>query len=143
MATLRRGYASGSLHTDTFGMRIDQALRARDAEELRGLTADVPAASRIRRALADLKAAFARQPTGLLTGVSRGHIVLGRSSSCQLVFDDDTVSRRHAELVLRDGAWHVVDLGSSNGTYVNGRRVNDAEVRAGDELTLGTSRIVL
>jgi FHA domain/DUF1707 SHOCT-like domain len=143
LATLRRGYASGSLHTETFAMRIDQALRARSDDELRGLTADVPAASRLRRALAGIRAALAPQPTGLLSGVSRGHITLGRSSSCQLVFDDDTVSRRHAELVLRDGAWHVVDLGSSNGTYVNGRRVNDVEVRRGDELTLGTTRVVL
>jgi FHA domain/Domain of unknown function (DUF1707) len=143
LATLRRGYASGSLHTETFAMRIDRALRARSEHELRGLTADVPAASRLRRALARLQSALSPEPTGLLSGVSRGHITLGRSSSCQLVFDDDTVSRRHAELVLRDGAWHVVDLGSSNGTYLNGRRVNDAEVRRGDELTLGTTRVVL
>jgi pSer/pThr/pTyr-binding forkhead associated (FHA) protein len=79
----------------------------------------------------------------LLSGANRGQITLGRSSSCQLVFDDDTVSRRHAALVSRDGAWHVVDLGSSNGTYVNGRRVIDAEVRPGDELTLGGATLVL
>ena len=143
MATLRRGYASGSLHTDTFGLRIDRALRARSEHELRGLTADLPAASRVRRALERIRAAFAPPPPGLLSGVTRGHITLGRSSSCQLVFDDDTVSRRHAALVLRDGAWHVVDLGSSNGTYVNGRRVVDVEVRPGDELALGTSRVLL
>src|ERR671931_550756 len=66
LATLRRGYASGSLHTDTFGVRIDKALRAQSEHELRGLTADVPAASRLRRALARLRAAIAPQPTGLL-----------------------------------------------------------------------------
>jgi FHA domain/Domain of unknown function (DUF1707) len=143
LATLRRGYASGSLHTDTFGARIDQALRARSEHELRGLTADVPAASRLRRALARVRAALSPEPTGLLSGVSRGQITLGRSSSCQLVFDDDTVSRRHAALIVREGAWHIVDLGSSNGTYVNGRRVLDAEVRPGDELVLGGARLVL
>jgi FHA domain-containing protein/uncharacterized protein DUF1707 len=143
MATLRRGYASGSLHTETFGLRVDRALRARSEHELRGLTSDLPAPSRLGRAIARVRAAFSTPPTGLLSGVSHGRITLGRSSSCQLVFDDDTVSRRHAALVCRDGAWHVVDLGSSNGTYVNGRRVMDAEVRAGDELALGTTRVVL
>jgi hypothetical protein len=143
LATLRRGYASGSLHTDTLGVRIDQALRARSEHELRGLTADVPAASRLRRALARVRGALSPEPAGLLSGVSRGQITLGRSSSCQLVFDDDTVSRRHAALVVRDGTWHIVDLGSSNGTYINGRRVLDAEVRPGDELALGGARLVL
>jgi FHA domain/Domain of unknown function (DUF1707) len=144
MATLRRGYARGSLQTETFALRIDRALRARSDDELRGLTADLPAPSWLGRAIARLRAALAAPPpSGLLSGVSRGQITLGRSSTCQLVFDDDTVSRRHAALVCRDGVWHVVDLGSSNGTYVNGRRVIDAEVRSGDELTLGTTRLVL
>jgi hypothetical protein len=144
MATLRRGYASGSLHTDTFGLRIDRALRARSQLELRGLTADLPAPSWLARAVERIRAALAGEPPpGLLSGITHGRITLGRSSSCQLVFDDDTVSRRHAALVSRDGAWHVVDLGSSNGTYVNGRRVHDAEVRPGDELALGTTRVVL
>jgi pSer/pThr/pTyr-binding forkhead associated (FHA) protein len=143
MATLRRGYARGSLHTETFALRVDRALRARSEDELRGLTADLPAPSRLGRAIARVRAALSTRPAGLLSGVNRGQITLGRSSSCQLVFDDDTVSRRHAALVCRDGAWHVVDLGSSNGTYVNGRRVVDAEVRPGDELTLGGARLLL
>lgn len=53
------------------------------------------------------------------------------------MLDDDTVSRRHAELRVRDGRWMVRDLGSINGTWLNGRRVGDAEVRPGDELRLG------
>jgi hypothetical protein len=146
MATLRQGYAAGSLHTETFSLRIDQALRARSEHELRGLTADLPAPSRWRRALERLRAALAPAPAGLLgdpAALSRGQITLGRSSSCQLVLAEDTVSRRHAALVLRDGAWRVVDLGSSNGTWVNGRRVVEAEVRPGDELRLGGARLWL
>jgi hypothetical protein len=146
MATLRRGYAAGSLHTETFAQRVDQALRARSDHELRGLTADLPAPSRLRRALDRVRAALAEPTTGLLSdpaALREGHITLGRGSTCQLVFADDTVSRRHAALVVRDGAWRIVDLGSSNGTYVNGRRVVEAEVRPGDEVVLGATRVTL
>jgi pSer/pThr/pTyr-binding forkhead associated (FHA) protein len=69
--------------------------------------------------------------------------VIGRSSSCQLVLADDTVSRRHAELRIEDGRWLLRDLGSSNGTWVNGRPVVEAEVRAGDTVHLGGCQITL
>jgi hypothetical protein len=146
MAHLRRGYASGCIETDTFALRIDRALRARSDHELKGLTADLPAPSRLRRGIEWVRAMRIAPRAGLLGAnglLASGQITLGRSSSCQLVFDDDTVSRRHAALVLKHGAWHVVDLGSSNGTYVNGRRVIEAEVRPGDELTLGGARLTL
>jgi predicted component of type VI protein secretion system len=76
-----------------------------------------------------------------LTADSRGE--LGRSPGCELVFCDDTVSRRHGRLELRDGRWFLVDLDSSNGTIVNGRRVRDAEVRAGDRIRLGAAGFTL
>ena len=66
-------------------------------------------------------------------------LTLGRAPDCALVFADDTVSRHHARLELRDGRWFLVDLDSSNGTLVNGRRVRDSEVRAGDEIRLGAA----
>ena len=69
--------------------------------------------------------------------------MLGRSPACQLTFSDDTVSRRHAELRLHDGRWILRDLGSSNGTWVNGRQVMEAEVTAGDEVYLGGCRFRL
>ncbi len=48
-------------------------------------------------------------------------VVIGRSSENQIVIRDDRASRRHAEIALRQGAWTVRDLGSRNGTQVNGR----------------------
>jgi pSer/pThr/pTyr-binding forkhead associated (FHA) protein len=57
------------------------------------------------------------------------------------LFADDTVSRRHAELRLVEGRWMLRDLGSTNGTWVNGRRVMEAEVAPGDELQLGAVTI--
>jgi pSer/pThr/pTyr-binding forkhead associated (FHA) protein len=49
------------------------------------------------------------------------------------------VSRRHAVLELRDGTWRLRDLSSRNGTWVNGRRTTDVEVRRGDELQFGAA----
>ena len=62
--------------------------------------------------------------------------MIGRSSGCELVLADDTVSRRHAELFIEDGRWLLRDLDSSNGTWLNGRRIVEAEVRPGDVLHL-------
>jgi pSer/pThr/pTyr-binding forkhead associated (FHA) protein len=57
------------------------------------------------------------------------------------VLHDPNVSRRHAELRRGStGDWQVVDLGSTNGVKVNGRRVDSARLSPGDEVTLGTTR---
>ncbi len=138
VAELRRGYLTGRLGTETFTLRVDRALAAGSQDELRGLTIDLPAARRAPL----LSRLLARRPprTGLLAlapQLAAARLVLGRSSACDLVLADDTVSRRHAELFLVDGAWHVRDLGSSNGTYVQGRRVVEVEVVPGDLLSLG------
>jgi hypothetical protein len=68
-----------------------------------------------------------------------GTVVLGRSQGCGIVLEDPNVSRRHAEFRLRGGDWHVVDLGSTNGIKVNGRRVDSARLDNGDRVTLGTT----
>ncbi len=67
-------------------------------------------------------------------------VTLGRSSRCDVVLDDPNVSRRHAELRPRGGSWVLTDLGSTNGSSVNGRRIDaPTVVKAGDEIELGTS----
>ena len=134
---LRHGYVAGRLDTDTFSRRIDVALRAEHGEELTGLTADIP------RLRVEPRRWFRRRPAGLLEGAVGGRLTLGRSSECQLVFADDPVSRRHAELRLVEGRWMLRDLGSSNGTWVNGRRVMEAEVAPGDDVQLGGCAIRL
>lgn len=68
--------------------------------------------------------------------------LIGRDSR-QLPLDDNTVSRRHAELHPNDGGWLVKDLGSSNGTYVNGQRVvNTYQLKPGDQIRVGRSLLV-
>ncbi len=79
--------------------------------------------------------------TGPLAGRSlaleSGSVELGRDSSCGLCFDDHSVSRRHATVVLEDQGCRLIDH-SSNGTLVNGRRVDTSSIlRAGDIVRLG------
>ena len=138
VAELRRGYLAGRIDTDTFSRRVGDAIRSGSHDELRGLTADLPAAppAGITRRL---RARIGSRPVGLLeaSDLVEARLTIGRSSSCQLVLGDDTVSRRHAELFLEGSRWILRDLGSSNGTWVNGRRVVEAEVRPGDLVHLG------
>lgn len=78
---------------------------------------------------------------GRRTVVSGSRLLVGRSRECDLVLDDPNVSRRHAELRRDDGAWVIADLGSTNGVKVNGRRVQQATLMPGDEITLGRARL--
>jgi adenylate cyclase len=63
--------------------------------------------------------------------------VVGRAPTSDIPVIDPTISRRHAELECRDGIVTVRDLGSSNGTFVNGARIETATVTAGDTVTFG------
>jgi hypothetical protein len=67
--------------------------------------------------------------------------VVGRSRRCDFVLEDPNVSRRHFEFQLHGSDWHVVDLESTNGIAVNGRRVSSAQLSPGDEIVAGTSRM--
>ena len=71
----------------------------------------------------------------------RGRWVVGRGSSCDVVLVDDTVSRRHCEIAVRAGLCLVRDLGSCNGTLVNGRLASRARLRPGDVLFLGETEV--
>jgi hypothetical protein len=73
--------------------------------------------------------------------LSGSRVLLGRSRECDLVLADPNVSRRHAELRQGGGAWTIVDLGSTNGVKVNGRRVDQAALEPGDRITLGVTEL--
>jgi pSer/pThr/pTyr-binding forkhead associated (FHA) protein len=66
---------------------------------------------------------------------------IGRSPECDIFLDDVTVSRNHAVLIERDGRFHIEDQGSLNGTFVNRRRIDNAELSNGDELQIGKYRL--
>jgi FhaA, N-terminal domain/FHA domain len=69
-------------------------------------------------------------------------VTLGRSRECDVVLQDPNVSRTHAEIRPRGGSWVVADLGSTNGSRLNGRVVTGSEVvKPGDEIELGSTRL--
>ncbi|MET9339557.1 DUF1707 and FHA domain-containing protein [Nonomuraea sp. NPDC003804] len=149
---LRDRAVEGRLSHDTFVGRVDQALRARSRHELDELVADLPPRNTLRQRLTDAVASVSefttrvqsawrkpRLPRLALPDDSRLRYVVGRGSACDLVLADLTVSRVHAELRRTDdGSWMLVDLGSLNGTRLNGwRLVGPARVRSGDEISFG------
>jgi hypothetical protein len=74
--------------------------------------------------------------------VTSARVVIGRSRECDLRIADLNASRRHAELRSDDGEYWIVDLGSMNGTLLNGRRVERERLENGDRITLGSTDIV-
>ena len=68
-------------------------------------------------------------------------VVLGRSRECDITLEDPNVSRRHAEVRLENGAWWIVDLGSTNGIEVNGERVKRAQLDNKDRIVLGRTEL--
>jgi hypothetical protein len=87
-----------------------------------------------------------RQQTALLLMggkrlvVGSGGATMGRSRQCDVMVDDPNVSRTHAEVRPRGGSWVLTDLGSTNGSRLNGRRIDGTEVlKPGDEIELGTT----
>jgi hypothetical protein len=73
-----------------------------------------------------------------------GQLQIGRADACQIKLDDTYVSTFHARIFNRDGSWFVEDLGSTNGTYLNQRRVTSpVELRAGDRVKLGKTTLEL
>jgi pSer/pThr/pTyr-binding forkhead associated (FHA) protein len=73
-----------------------------------------------------------------------GPVTLGRSRDCDCVLAEPSVSRRHAELRRAGEHWRLRDLGSRNGTRVNGvRLLDEAEVCPGDRVSFGDARFRL
>jgi hypothetical protein len=85
--------------------------------------------------------------TGAKAGSFRldGSMQIGRAEGCHIQLTDTYASQYHARVFGREGAWFVEDLGSTNGTYLNQRRVTGTptEVQAGDRLRIGKSVLEL
>jgi hypothetical protein len=74
--------------------------------------------------------------------VESNTIEIGRHPNSDIFLDDITVSRRHAEIRGGDDGFELHDVGSLNGTYVNRERVEDADLRSGDEIQIGKFKLV-
>src|SRR5215210_3154171 len=148
---LRDRSVEGRLSTDTFAERVGLAYTVRSGSELAELTSDVRPAGGLRRALlaavewlsslqADVEAAWSRPrvPSLALPRAEGIRLMLGRAPNCDCVLPEECVSRHHAQLWREGERWLLRDLGSRNGTRVNGMRVTEGvEVRPGDRLSLG------
>ncbi len=90
---------------------------------------------------------LAHEPRAVLVLGSKRHeigdraLVLGRSRGCDIPLDDPNVSRRHAEVKAEDGTYWIVDLDSTNGTEVNGKRIDRARLNHDDRIVLGTTEL--
>jgi hypothetical protein len=70
-------------------------------------------------------------------------VVIGRSADLDMVLVEDMVSRKHARIVAHGPRVTISDLGSTNGTFVNGQRVDELELKEGDRILIGTSILKL
>jgi pSer/pThr/pTyr-binding forkhead associated (FHA) protein len=80
---------------------------------------------------------------GLHWSLPAGTTRIGRDPADGIFLDDVTVSRHHAEVEVGDDRLTLRDLGSTNGTYVNGRRSEQAELSSGDELIIGRFHLMV
>jgi hypothetical protein len=152
LRVLREGVALGRLSHDTFVQRMELALAARTPDELAALTADLRTESRWSRLVFGTVEALSgftvrlrrawqaeRLPKLLLPRPDSPYpLRIGRDPASGLRLSHETVSRVHAELTRQGGLWVLRDLGSTNGTSVNGRRViGAAVVQVGDQVSFG------
>lgn len=70
-------------------------------------------------------------------------ITIGRDPSCEVFLNDRTVSRHHAHLTLRDGKAVIEDLGSLNGTWVDGAIISTATLHSGSTIQVGTFKMII
>ena len=153
---LREGSLDGRLSIETFSERIERSFAASNRDELEALVADVRSPGVMRRAVlryvawwsalaTDVRAAWQRPRVPVLAlPEADARVILGRSRECDCVLAEPSVSRRHAELRRDEARWLLRDLGSRNGTRVNGMRLLDeAEVGPGDRVSFGDARFRL
>jgi hypothetical protein len=158
--TLRGQLRDGRLSDVTFVRRLFLALDARRRTDLDALVADLPARPPVHRRLMLLYQGLTALTTRLIPWrITRrspretselalppvpGEYVIGRSDDVDLRLDDISVSRRHALITYVAGCWVITDLGSRNGTWLNGWRLpGPAPVSPGDLLDLGSCRLVV
>jgi hypothetical protein len=174
VSALRQEFVAGRLSHETFMVRMNSALDARDHGQLDGLFADLPPRpdtllGRVRAAVGRWAAApgpaqarsgppapvpvppVAAGPIPALSPPPMvfppGHgtsFTIGRTHDCDLRIADLSVSRLHAQLDRTEDGWLLSDLGSHNGTRVNGWRVREpVPVRAGDVVQFGSATFVI
>ncbi|MFI1500982.1 FHA domain-containing protein [Streptomyces platensis] len=154
---LRDGAAQGRLSQDTFLRRLELVLTAQQQSELDLVTADLASRGKVQGVVLRMvgrASAFhlrvrrawrtERLPKLLLPEPGPLSLLIGRAPGSGLRLNHETVSRAHAELRSAGKGWLLRDLGSTNGTCVNGRRVvGEVAVGPGDHIRFGQVDYVL
>ncbi|MDT0344138.1 DUF1707 and FHA domain-containing protein [Streptomyces litchfieldiae] len=152
---LRESMVEGRVSQDTFVRRVELILAARIPDQLFAAVRDLPdrqatpppragwlaeSVTRLVTLPGRLRLAWEAQrlPQLVLPAPGPVPLVIGRATGSGLRLNDSSVSRHHAQLSSAGLGWLLRDLGSANGTWVNGRRVIDAvPVRPGDHVRFG------
>ncbi|HEV7628296.1 MAG TPA: DUF1707 and FHA domain-containing protein [Streptomyces sp.] len=151
LEVLREGAAQGRVSQDTFMRRTDVILKAQWQSELHAVLHDLPTRKpRSRWYVTGITRFFAfvgslrkawqseRLPELLLPSPASYPYSIGRAPGSMVRLNHFTVSRTHAQLRSSEDGWKLRDLGSSNGTWVNGSRVTGSvRVRPGDVVRFG------
>ena len=110
------------IRSDLFGAKVDQRIAA-PAVSPNSRTPKVARPAKKRKGLPGSLTIADGTQTGVGATLADGPVIIGRGSDCQIRLDDDYSSTRHARLFMSEGQWWVEDLGSTNGTYLDGQRV--------------------
>jgi hypothetical protein len=142
----RLGLGEFGIQTGVVHPQEEDDADAAPAEEMSGRTMIYSTAGRLAEPLEERARARAETALLLLDGkrlvVGPAGVTLGRSRQADVVLNDPSVSRQHAEVRPRGGSWVLTDLGSTNGSRINGRSVEGSEViRPGDEIELGATSL--
>jgi pSer/pThr/pTyr-binding forkhead associated (FHA) protein len=109
------------IRSDLFGRTVPSS----DQSEPQELESPPPPPKRTKRPRGEPRVLVVTQGSqaGQSAALADGVILIGRGADCQIILDDDYVSTRHARVVSGENGIYVEDLGSTNGSYVNGQRI--------------------
>jgi hypothetical protein len=128
------------IRTDLFGKTV------RAPDQPQELETPPPPPRRAKRQRGEPRVFMISQgnQAGLSAELSAGVVMIGRGADCQLILDDDYVSTRHARVVATPSGIYVEDLGSTNGTYVNGQRITaPTTITLADTVRIGKTMLRL
>jgi pSer/pThr/pTyr-binding forkhead associated (FHA) protein len=111
------------IRSDLFGAKVDSRAVAAPMSPANNRAAKAAKASKKKRGAPGTVTIADGPQAGVGATLGEEPVVIGRGSDCQIRLDDDYSSTRHARLFQSEGQWWVEDLGSTNGTYLDGQRV--------------------